>query len=139
MVLTPPAFCLLSVCLIAEVDSGFEEFHILFSVYVHCHFVSPTFRMGHFAQHTSVRTCDAFNCHIGTVYVPLLVHCRIAVFVYVLGCHLSVGEQFVQPFLRRYESSFSMGSRTCVYFPSSVPASHGDLFVTTFVYTIFEI
>ena len=91
--------------------AALEDLHILFAGNILRHRVSASLGMGHLSVHPSVGAGDAFDCHIRTVGIPIFVHGRIALLIYVLGRNLSVGKQSGQPLVGSDEASFSMGNR----------------------------
>ena len=71
--------------------------------------------MSHLTKDTAIRACDTFDCHVGTVWIPVFVHGHIALIVYILGRYLAICDQAVEPCFVCYETSFTVGSRIAVY------------------------
>ena len=105
------SFFLFKIC-----NTGFEDLDILFSVDVHGYGITAAFAVCHLSEYTAIRACDSFDGCVGTVDVSFFIHGYVAVQITVLGCYLSVGEEFVDPLFACYETTFSMGCRVDIYF-----------------------
>ena len=69
----------------------------MFTIDIEIGAFATTLAVCHLAQHTTVGAGDALDGHIRAVHVIRLLHRRIAFEVDILGCHLSVGKQLVEP------------------------------------------
>ena len=72
--------------------------------------------MRHFAQDTSIRRGNAFDRAVGAIDIPFFIHGNPSFRIGILGCYLSVCKQLVNPLLRSYETSLTVGCRIDIYF-----------------------
>ena len=87
---------------------GFKDPHILLPVNVYGHGSAPSLAVCHLAQTAAVGRGDAFDCGVGTVYIPFGIHGNISVRIRIPCRHLSVCKQPVNPCLRRHKPSLAM-------------------------------
>ena len=122
-----------SLLLLKVLHTRLKDLHILFAVNVHGNCLASSLRVSHLTKDTAIRACDTFDCHVGTVWIPVFVHGHIALIVYILGRYLAICDQAVEPCFVCYETSFTVGSRIAVYTTQFCFCQPWDLFVITLV------
>ena len=118
--------------------TGFEDLHILLAIDVHGHSGISSLGVCHLTEASAIGGGDTLDRTVRSVDVVLLIHGYVAVLVSILGSNLSVCKELVDPFLRCYETTLTMGCGVTVGSTQRSACNQGDLLDTTLVYTILE-
>ncbi len=88
--------------------SAFKNFLILVSSNIFAYVIADTLAVTHFAEYSSVRGGNSFNCFNRSVRIIFYIHCRSAVKVYVLSSNLTVISKLNNKRLRSNKTAFTM-------------------------------
>ena len=89
--------------------AGLENLHILLTIDIHGYRNISSLGMCHLTEASAVGRGDTLDRTVRSVDIVLLIHGYVAVLVSVLGSNLSVCKELVDPFLRCYETTLTMG------------------------------